>query len=325
MTHAIFLDKTGGPENFALRDHVLASPGFGQIQVKNTAIGLNFIDIYQRTGIYPVALPAILGSEAVGIVSEIGEGVEGFSLGDRVAWLGGGGGYANATNVPAAMAAKLPGVQALGDHAAIGLFLKGLTVEMLVRQVFALKSGHRCLVYAAAGGVGTLLCQWASHIGAHVIGVVGTSDKIKNAEENGARDVIVRDQTKDIAADVRALTDGLGVDVVYDSVGASTFEASLDALALCGHFVTFGNASGVPPAIAPSTLAAKGSLSLTRPILFHYVQQGRLAAMAENVFSLAQKNILSPRIDAVFPLSRIADAHNRLEAGGTKGAIVLTP
>ena len=244
MTKAVFIDQTGGPEALTLRDHELPPLQAGQLRIRHTAIGLNFIDIYQRRGLYPVSLPAILGSEAAGVIEAVGPDAGAFQPGDRIAHLAMGGAYAQTANIPAAMAAAVP--EGVTDDDAAAVFLKGLTVEMLVRQVFPLGPDHACLVHAAAGGVGSLLCQWAKHIGAHVIGVVGNEAKSELAKSNGADDVIIRTKTTSIADEVRKLTGGRGVNVAYDSVGQATFEASLDSLAPLGHMVTYGNASGPP-------------------------------------------------------------------------------
>jgi len=321
MAKAIFIDAHGGPAVFSCRKHELPPPSAGELRVRHTAIGLNFIDIYQRKGLYPVSLPAILGSEAAGVVEAVGEGVEDFAPGDRIAYLAGGGAYAEAANAPAAMAAKIPG--GVSFDAAAAIFLKGLTAEMLVRRVFALGPDHACLIHAAAGGVGTLLCQWAKHIGARVIAVVGAEAKTALARENGADDVIIRTKTDSIAAEVRKLTSGRGVDVVYDSVGAATFEASLDSLAMRGLMVSYGAASGPVPPVAPLDLMRRGSLSLIRPSLFHYAMPGRLPAMADALFDLVEKGVLRPRIAQVFQLDKVADAHRLLESGKSAGSIVL--
>ncbi len=320
---AIFLEEYGGPEVFVLRDHDLAAPAPGQLQIRHRAIGLNFIDIYQRKGLYPLSLPAILGSEAAGVVEAVGEGVDDFAVGDRIAYVAGGGAYGEAANVPAAMSAKIP--DGVSDDAAAAVFLKGLTAEMLLRQVYPLQAGEACLIHAAAGGVGTLLCQWAKTIGARVIAVVGSPDKEATARANGADEVIIRTQTDSIAGTVRALTDGKGVEVVYDSVGAATFEGSLDSLALRGHMVTFGNASGPVPAIAPLELMRRGSLTLSRPSLFHYATPERLPAMAAALFDKLASGAIKPKIAHHFPLSEIAEAHRLLESGKTEGALVLRP
>lgn len=323
MTKAVFLERHGGPEGFVLRDHDLPAPGFGQIQLRHTAIGLNFIDIYQRKGLYPLELPTILGSEAAGAVEAVGEGAAGFAPGDRAACLHSSGAYAERANGAAVLCAKIP--DGVSDEAAAAIFLKGLTVEMLVRQVYPLKAGETCLVHAAAGGVGTLLCQWAKHIGARVIAIVGSAEKAPVALDNGADDIIIRTQTDNIASEVRRLTHGKGVEVVYDSVGEATFEASLDSLALRGHMITFGNASGPVPAVAPLELMRRGSLTLTRPSLFHYATPERLPAMAAALFDMVAKGALKPKIEHRFPLSDVAGAHRLLESGKSAGAIVLTP
>ncbi len=320
---AVFIEAHGGPEAFTLRDHDLPPPAAGEIRVRHSAIGLNFIDIYQRTGLYPVALPAILGCEAAGVVEAVGDGVDGFIAGDRVAYFSTGGAYALAANVSAAIAARIP--DGVSDEIAAAVFLKGMTAEMLVRQVFALTADHACLIHAAAGGVGTLLCQWARHIGARTIAVVGSEEKAASAKDNGADDVIVRAHTKSISNDVRRLTEGRGVDVVYDSVGAATFQASLDALAMRGHMVTYGNASGPVPAVEPLDLCRRGSITLTRPTLFHYATPDRLPKMAATLFDLIVEGALTPRIGHHFKLDEISAAHTLLESGKSVGAIVLKP
>ncbi len=323
MTKAVFIDSHGGPEVFTLRDHDLPTPSAGQLQIHHKAIGLNFIDIYQRKGLYPVSLPAILGTEAAGVVGAVGEGVEGFTPGDRIAYIGGGGAYAQAANIPAVMAVKIP--DGVSDEIAAAVFLKGLTVEMLVRQVFSLGPDHTCLIYAAAGGVGTLFCQWASHIGARVIGVVGNEEKALIARKNGADETIIRTKTDSIARTAREMTGGRGVDVVYDSVGKATFEASLDSLAPRGHMVTFGNASGPVPAIEPLELSRRGSLTLTRPTLFHYTTPDKLPEMAANLFELVANGALTPTLSHRFKLADVAEAHQLLESGNSTGAILLEP
>ncbi len=323
MERAVFLDEVGGPENFELRDHNPGAPGPNDILVRNAAIGLNFIDIYQRKGLYPIAFPAILGQEGAGVVEAVGDDVDTLAPGDRVAYLSGGRAYATTTLCPAAVAAKIP--DGVDDEIAAAVFLKGLTAYMLVRDVFALKAHHSCLIYAASGGVGTLLTQWAADIGARVIAVVGSQTKAAAALQNGAADVIVRTKTTSISADVRNLTNGRGVDVVYDSVGAATFEASLDSLALRGHMATYGNASGPVPAVQPLDLARRGSLTLTRPTLFHYATPDRLPDMASALFQMITKGALKPSIGNRFALADIADAHRLLESGDSAGATIITP
>lgn len=323
MAQAAFLDSLGGPEGFALRAHNPPPPSAGELRIRHTAIGLNFIDIYQRKGLYPVALPAILGSEAAGVVEAVGAGVEQFKPGERIAYISGGGTYADIANAPAAMAAKIP--DAIDDDVAAAVFLKGLTAEMLLRQVHMLNADETCLIHAAAGGVGTLLCQWAKHHGAKIVAVVGNDEKAAIARDNGADHIIIRTQTTMLAAEVRKLTGGHGVNVVYDSVGEATFEGSLDSLAMRGHMVTYGNASGPVPAISPLELSRRGSLTLTRPSLFHYATPDRLPNMAEALFDMVAKGVVRPMIANRFKLADIADAHRLLESGKSTGAIIVTP
>ncbi len=318
----IVLTAQGGPENLALENAEPAAPGAGQIRVRNASIGVNFIDIYQRKGLYPMAPPVVLGQEGAGVVVEAGTGAP-FGPGDRVAYLSGLGAYAEEVVVDAARAAPIPADVSDDDAAAV--FLKGLTVHMLINQVYALKAGQTALVYAAAGGVGTLLTQWGSSLGAKMIAVVGEAAKVDAARGNGATAVIDRSQTTDIAGRVRELTGGHGVDVVYDSVGAATFEASLDALALRGMMVSFGNASGPVPPVAPLDLTRRGSLTLARPSLFHYATPERLPEMAAAVFDALAKGVIKPAIAARFPLEKAADAQRLLEGGKTIGAIILKP
>jgi len=318
----LLLTAIGGPENFEFRNAAERAPGDHEIRVRNGAIGVNFIDIYQRKGLYPMGVPAVLGQEGAGLVVAVGP-LAPFREGERVAYLSGGGAYAEETVVDAGRAARIP--PGVSDEAAAASFLKGLTVEMLLRQVYPLKAGQSALVTAAAGGVGLLLCQWAVHLGAHVIAVVGDSAKIAPVRATGVKDIIDRSATPDIASAVRTLTKGRGVDVAYDSVGAATFDASLDSLGLRGMMVSFGNASGPVPPIAPLDLTRRGSLSLARPSLFHYALPDRLPAMAAAVFDLLAKGVLKPTIAATFPLANGADAHRLLEAGKTVGAIILKP
>jgi NADPH2:quinone reductase len=316
------LTAIGGPENFELRDGVSRAPAPNELRVRNTAIGVNFIDIYQRKGLYPVSVPATLGQEGAGVVVAAGADTS-FREGERVAYLSGGGAYAEEIVIDAGRAARIP--HGLSDEAAAATFLKGLTAEMLLRQVYPLKRGQTALVTAAAGGVGLLLCQWAVHLGARVIAVVGGADKEAAVRSLGVADVINRTASPDIAAAVRRLKNGRGADVAYDSVGAATFEASLDSLGLRGMMVSYGNASGPVPPIAPLDLTRRGSLTLARPSLFHYAAPDRLPAMAAALFDLLASGAIKPTIAASFPLAKGADAHRLLEAGKTIGAIILKP
>lgn len=316
------LTAIGGPENFALRDSAPRPLAPNEIRVRNAAIGVNFIDIYQRKGLYPVSVPATLGQEGAGVVIEAG-GETSFRPGERLAYLSGGGAYAEEIVVDGGRAARIP--HGLTDDVAAASFLKGLTAEMLLRQVYPLKAGQTALITAAAGGVGLLLCQWAAHIGARVIAVVGGGAKAAAVRALGVADVIDRSMSPDLAAAVRTLTNGRGVDVAYDSVGAATFEASLDSLALRGMMVSYGNASGPVPPFAPLELTRRGSLTLARPSLFHYATPDRLPGMAAALFDLLAAGALKPTIAATFPLAQGADAHRLLEAGKTIGAIILKP
>lgn len=318
----IILTAHGGPENFSARETSAPTAPAASIRVRNSAVGVNFIDIYQRRGLYPVSLPSVLGQEGAGLVAEAGDGAP-FKKGDRVAYLSGFGAYAEETIVDAGRAARIP--DGVSDEIAAASFLKGLTAEMLLRQVFPLKPGQTALITAAAGGVGTILTAWAAHIGARVIAIVGGGAKVRAAKANGADDVIDRSATPDTASAVRSLTSGRGVDVVYDSVGAATFEASLNSLALRGTMVTYGNASGPVPPVAPLDLTRRGSLTLVRPSLFHYATPDRLPAMSAALFELISKGILKPQIAARFPLEKAGDAHRMLESGETIGSIILKP
>ncbi|MCB2097097.1 MAG: quinone oxidoreductase [Parvularculaceae bacterium] len=318
----IVLTAVGGPENFSLHERPSPAPGSGELRIRNVAVGVNFIDIYQRQGLYPISIPCVLGQEGAGVVEEAGEGAA-FKPGDRVAYLSGVGAYAEETIVDASRAALIP--DGVAFDIAAGSFLKGLTAEMLVKQIFPLRAGQIALVTAAAGGVGTLLTQWAAHVGAEVIAIVGGTEKIAAAKANGAAHVIDRKSAPDTASEVRALTRGRGADVVYDSVGAATFESSLDSLAARGMMVTYGNASGPVPPMSPLELARRGSLFLTRPTLFHYATPDRLGAMAADVFGNILSGVLRPVIAATFPLADVAAAHHQLETGTTLGSIILKP
>ena len=323
MGKAVIIEETGGPEVFRVEEREDAKPGPGEIAVDNKAIGLNFIDIYQRKGLYPMAMPAVLGSEGAGTVAAVGEGVMAFKPGDRVAYFSSGGAYQTRAIAPAVMSAHLP--DGVSDDIAAASFLKGLTAEMLARQIFPLRPGHKALVYAAAGGVGSILTQWAATLGAEVIAVVGDDAKAALVRDYGAKHVIVRTKTESLAAEVRRLTGGRGVDVAYDSVGAATFEASLDSLAMRGMMVSYGNASGPVPPVAPLELSRRGSLFLTRPTLFHYATPERLPAMAADLLAMLADGKIKLAAPTVFPLEEVAGAHRLLESGKSTGSIILRP
>lgn len=320
---AVVLTAQGGPEALRLEDRPDPDPAPGEIVVENAFCGVNFIDIYQRKGLYPIALPAVLGCEGAGRVVKLGAGVSAFRIGDRVAYLAGAGGYAQRTCVAAGSAARLP--EAIESDIAAAAFLKGLTAEMLLRQVYPVNPGTRALIYAAVGGVGTILTQWAAILGAETIAVVGNDDKAARARRLGARHVIVRNRTESISAAVRELTGGAGVDVAYDSVGAATFWDSLDSLAPKGMMVSYGNASGPVPSFAPLELGRRGSLFLTRPSLFHYATPERLPGMASALFDLIASGKIRIEEPEVFALAETAAAQRRLEGGLTAGSLVLKP
>ena len=322
-SHAVRIHQTGGPEVLRYEEMEVPAPGPGEVLLRQTAVGLNFIDTYHRSGLYPVGdLPAVLGSEASGVVEEIGPGVEEVSPGDRVAYALSRGAYAERRTLPAGLLVPLS--EAISDEAAAALMLKGLTAEYLVRRTFPVKAGHTVLIHAAAGGVGSLLCQWCSALGARVIGTAGSADKAAQAREHGCETVILYDREA-VAPRVLELTDGGGVDVVYDGVGAATFDASLDALARRGMLVTFGNASGPVPPLDLLRLSPK-SVFVTRPSLAAYVaERAELLAAAEALFRAVADGHLRVRIDQRFPLAEAEAAHRALEARETTGSTVLLP
>jgi NADPH:quinone reductase len=324
MVRCMRVHRVGGPEALVLDDVELPPPARGEVQVAHTAIGVNFLDCYQRSGLYPLpSLPHGLGSEGAGRVAAIGEGVHGFTIGDRVAYAAvAPGSYADARNVPAWRLLPLP--EGVDERTAAAAMLKGLTAEMLVRRVFKVGPGHRVLVHAAAGGVGGLLCQWLRHVGATAIGVVSTAAKEAVARAAGCQHVIVRERD-DVREQVARLTQGKGLDVVYDSVGRATLRESLACLRKRGLLVSYGNASGRPDALEFAELAA-GSYFVTRPTLFDYTAtRPELERAADVLWKLVTGGVLRVAIDAVLPLASAADAHRRLEARQTLGAIVLEP
>ncbi|HEY2661739.1 MAG TPA: quinone oxidoreductase [Caulobacteraceae bacterium] len=321
---AIQATKTGGPEVLEAIDLPTPEPGPGQILVRHRAVGLNFIDTYQRSGLYPIKFPAVLGQEGAGIIEAVGQGVTRFKEGDRVAYGSGPlGAYAEAHVVPADRAVKVPAGIPLETAAAI--MLKGMTAEFLLRRCHTVLSGETILVHAAAGGVGTLMTQWASALGAHVIGTVGSTAKAELARAHGCQHVILY-REEDVTARVREITGGKGVPVVYDGVGAATFEASLASLARRGMLVSYGNASGPAPAIEPARLARGGSLFLTRPTLFDYIATSpELDSSAAAVFEVVASGAVKVEIGQTFPLADARRAHEALEGRETTGASLLLP
>jgi len=324
MNLTVRIERYGAPEVLQLVDFPAAEPGFGEVRLRHTAIGLNFIDTYQRSGLYPIPLPSGLGQEAAGEITAVGPGVSEFQVGDRVAYAGGPlGAYSEARTLPVAKLVKLPAT--VSDEAAAALMLKGMTAFYLLHLSYAVKPGDTLLVHAAAGGVGSVLVPWAKHLGARVIGTVGSAAKARLARDAGCDEVILY-REQDFTAEVKRLTAGRGVDVVYDSVGKDTFIGSLDALKRRGMLVTYGNASGKAPPFEPVLLAEKGSLFITRPTLAHYTTtREELDAAANALFDVLARNIVAPQIDQRYGLSEVARAHTELETRATTGASVLLP
>jgi len=302
----------------------LAEPAPGEALIRHTAIGVNYLDTYHRSGLYPLALPAGLGSEAAGVVTAVASDVTAVRVGERVAYAGGApGAYAEARAFPAHRLVPLP--DDIDDETAAAVMLKGMTARYLLRQTHEVKPGDVILVHAAAGGVGLIACRWAHHLGATVIGTVGSEAKAELARANGCDHVI--DYTReDFAARVRELTGGRGVRVVYDSVGKATWDRSLDCLQPRGLMVSFGNASGPVPAVSPLVLSAKGSLFLTRPTLMAYTaSREELLDNAREVIEAVRSRVVTPRIGGRYALAEAARAHRDLEARRTTGSLVLLP
>jgi len=321
---AIRIHAHGGPEVLRLEALELPQPGPGEVLVAHSAIGVNFIDTYHRSGLYPLPLPSGLGQEAMGVVAEVGSAVSEFVIGDRVAYAGGApGSYATHRILPAARLVPVP--KAIPDDVAGATLLRGMTAEYLLRRTFPVNADTTILFHAAAGGVGQIACQWAKALGATVIGTVGSDAKMELARSYGC-DHVINYSEGGFAMRVREITGGRGVDVVYDGVGAATFEGSLDSLALRGMLVSFGNASGAVPPFAPGILAAKGSLFFTRPTLGHYTAtREELLASASAYFTQIETGRIKAEIHQSFALADAADAHRALEARATTGATLLKP
>jgi len=323
MTGIIRFHQTGGPDVLRWETTEVGEPARDQVRLRHNAIGLNFIDVYERSGLYQVPLPATPGKEAAGVIEAVGPGVKDLKIGDRVAYaLHGSGSYAEVRIAPADRLVKIP--QALDDRVAAAATLKGLTAQALLRQVYRVRKGDALLIHAAAGGVGSILVQWARHLGATVIAVVGSAAKADLVRELGAQHALLSGD--DWVAQAKAITGGRGVVAAYDSVGKDTFMNSLDALRPRGMMVSYGNASGAPPLISPLELAKRGSLFLTRPTLFHYVAaRPALVRAAQELFDLIARGVIKVRIDQTYPLQEAARAHADLEARRTTGSTVLLP
>ncbi|PXX46319.1 quinone oxidoreductase family protein [Aquitalea magnusonii] len=324
MSQAIRFHVTGSPDVLQLENSSVGEPGPGEVRLRHHAIGVNFIDTYQRSGLYPVALPSGLGCEAAGVVEAVGEGVTQLQVGDRVAYAGGPlGAYSTERLLPATLLVKLP--DSISDEVAACIMLQGMTVEYLIRRTFAVQPGMTVLWHAAAGGVGQIAVQWLSSLGVQVIGTVGSAAKGELARQLGCAHVINYSE-EDVVARVREITGGKGVPVVYDSVGKSTFEMSLNSLAPRGSFVSFGNASGAVPAFEPLLLSQKGSLFFTRPKLADYIaQRAELEASAAALFERIAAGAVQVRPSASYPLATAAAAHRDLEGRRTTGSIILQP
>ena len=324
MAKAIRMFETGGPEVLRWEDVETPKPGPGEVLIEQKAIGLNFIDIYVRSGLYPVKLPYTPGGEGAGVVLETGEGVEGFRPGDRVAYcVSTGGGYSEQRLIDAAKLVHIP--DNISFEQAAGMILKGLTSWFLLRRTFEVKPGDTILYQAAAGGVGLILGQWARHLGATGIGTAGSPEKMELAKAHGFNHVI-NYREEDFVERVREITEGNMCDVVYDSVGKDTFPASLDCLKPLGMFVSFGQSSGVVPPFGINLLQQKGSLFATRPILFHYIaDREALEAAARELFEVVEKGIVKIVINQRYRLEDVGQAHEDLAARRTSGTTVLIP
>jgi len=322
MAQAIRFHRTGGPDVLTLESVDVGKPGRGEVRMRNTAIGVNFIDTYQRSGLYPMQLPSGLGTEAAGVVLEVGEGVDWLQPGDRVATCTSPvGAYSTERNVPADKLVKLP--DGIEERTAAAMMLKGLTVQYLFRQTYPLKAGQTILFHAAAGGVGLIACQWARALGVTMIGTAGSDEKAELARQYGCAHTIVYTR-ENFVERVKEITNGKGVPVVYDSIGKDTFPASLDCLSPRGFFVSFGSASGPIPPFNIMLLSQKGSLYATRPTLFtHAANRESLNAMASELFALVKEGKIKPDARQTFPLSEAAEAHRSLESRKTTGATLL--
>jgi NADPH2:quinone reductase len=322
MTHAIRFHKIGGPEVLVWEEVQVGKPGPGEARIRHTAVGLNFIDIYHRTGLYPMPLPSGLGGEGAGVVEEVGAGVTDLKPGDRVAYGNAPlGSYSEARLIPADRLLKLP--EGIDDKTAAAMMLKGLTAQYLIRQTYRVKAGDTILLHAAAGGVGLILSQWAKHLGATVIGTVGSDDKAKLAQAHGCAHTI-NYAKEDFVQRVDEITGGKKCPVVYDSVGKDTFMKSLDCLAPLGVLALFGQSSGAVEPFNLGLLAAKGSLYVTRPTLFTYaMKRENLVAMANELFDVVKSGVVKIEVNQTYPLKDAAKAHTDLAARKTTGSTVF--
>jgi NADPH2:quinone reductase len=323
MVAAVRVHKLGGPEVLTYEEIEVGAPGPGQIRLRQHACGVNFIDTYYRTGLYPATLPFIPGNEAAGDVVAVGEGVEDFKVGDRATYNITHGGYAAERLLPADRAIKLP--DGISDQQAAAMMLKGMTARYLLRRTFKVEKGMTVLMHAAAGGVGLIISQWANHLGATVIGTAGSKEKAALAKAHGCQHVILY-REEDFVARVKEITGGKLCDVVYDGVGKDTFPGSLDCLRPLGMFVSFGNASGPVPPFSPSLLQQKGSLFMTRPTLIHYTAtRADLLECANDLFAVVASGAVKIPVNQKYPLKDAAKAHQDLESRKTTGTSILIP
>ncbi|MGZ5090326.1 MAG: quinone oxidoreductase family protein [Burkholderiales bacterium] len=323
MPYAIRIHENGGPDKMRWEEVEVGDPGPGEVRVRNTAVGLNYIDTYHRSGLYPMQLPLTLGSEGAGVVEAVGKRVKDFKVGDRVAYAQPIGAYAEVALRPVARLVKI--AAGVDDKTAAAMMLKGMTAGYLCRRTYRVKKGDTIVVHAAAGGVGQILCQWTKYIGANVIGTVGSEEKVAIAKKAGCKHVIVTSREK-TSERVKAITKGKGVPVVYDGVGKDTFMDSLDCLSPLGLMVSFGNASGPVPPVNIGILAQKGSLFLTRPTLANYTSTREdLLTAARELFTVVKKGAVKIKINQTYPLREAAQAHADLESRKTTGSTVLLP
>ncbi len=323
MPYAIRIRETGGPELMSWEEVEVGNPGPGEVRVRNAAVGLNYVDTYQRSGLYPMPMPLILGSEGAGVVEAVGPKVKDFKAGDRVAYAGPIGAYAEVALRPAARLVKIP--NGIDDQSAAAMMLKGMTAWYLCRRTYRVKKGDTVVVHAAAGGVGQILSQWTKYLGATVIGTVGSEEKVAIAKKAGCKHVIVTAREK-TSERVKAITKGKGVPVVYDGVGKDTFMDSLDCLAPLGLMVSYGNASGAVASFNPGILSQKGSLFLTRPTLVNYTATREdLLTASRELFAVVKKGAVKIKVSQTYPLREAAQAHRDLESRKTTGQTVLLP
>jgi NADPH2:quinone reductase len=322
MTHAIRIHANGGPDVLQWEEVEIGEPGPGQVKLRQEAAGLNFIDVYHRTGLYKQEFPLTPGVEGAGVIEAVGDDVDHLKKGDRVAYAGPLGGYAEERLIDADRVVKLP--KTISSEQAAGMMLQGMTAQMLLRSVFPVHEGDTILIHAAAGGVGLIMCQWAKALGATVIGTVGSEEKAELAREHGADHVILY-RKQDFVAEVNRITDGDKLPVVYDSVGRDTFMGSLDCLRVRGLMVSFGNASGPVEPFSPLVLSQKGSLYLTRPTLYHYIAtREQLERSANELFDVVTSGKVKIEVKQRYPLSDAAEAHRALQERRTTGSTIFT-